>query len=386
MGNPLYIRAIILKNGTIFSNLKTLVMKKILILIAFVCFTQGYSQGSKGPKIGYFDMDVILKAVPEFAEANNQLELKAQQWKRDIDERQNKITALKEELKTERVLLTKELIEEKEEEIAFLEKELTDYTQKRFGPTGDFFTQKTVLVKPIQDQVFTIINDIAERRKYDFVFDRSSDVTMVFAAKKFNMNEEIINSLDRSNRREQATRKREIKELDKEQIEDDKKYDPELREKEEIRQAKVDERKSIQEQRRQEQEDKRQKAIEERQKQMEDRKNQQNQNAQTSNRPAAQTNQADDDSADVEEEKTTIEGEDSEEETTEEAKPKPSTKDERQKAIEDRKKQIQEQREAQQKARQEAAEKRKKEIEDKRQQKNKTEENSTPPAETTEEY
>jgi Skp family chaperone for outer membrane proteins len=385
MGNPLYIRAIILKNGTIFSNLKTLVMKKILILIAFVCFTQGYSQGSKGPKIGYFDMDVILKAVPEFAEANNQLELKAQQWKRDIDERQNKITALKEELKTERVLLTKELIEEKEEEIAFLEKELTDYTQKRFGPTGDFFTQKTVLVKPIQDQVFTIINDIAERRKYDFVFDRSSDVTMVFAAKKFNMNEEIINSLDRSNRREQATRKREIKELDKEQIEDDKKYDPELREKEEIRQAKVDERKSIQEQRRQEQEDKRQKAIEERQKQMEDRKNQQNQNAQTSNRPAAQTNQADDDSADVEEEKTTIEGEDSEEETTEEAKPKPSTKDERQKAIEDRKKQIQEQREAQQKARQEAAEKRKKEIEDKRQQKNKTEENSTPPAETTEE-
>jgi Skp family chaperone for outer membrane proteins len=385
MGNSLYIRAIILKNGTIFSNLKTLVMKKILIFIAFVCFTQGYSQGSKGPKIGYFDMDVILKAVPEFAEANNQLELKAQQWKRDIDERQNKITALKEELKTERVLLTKELIEEKEEEIAFLEKELTDYTQKRFGPTGDFFTQKTVLVKPIQDQVFTIINDIAERRKYDFVFDRSSDVTMVFAAKKFNMNEEIINSLDRSNRREQATRKREIKELDKEQIEDDKKYDPELREKEEIRQAKVDERKSIQEQRRQEQEDKRQKAIEERQKQMEDRKNQQNQNAQTSNRPAAQTNQADDDSADVEEEKTTIEGEDSEEETTEEAKPKPSTKDERQKAIEDRKKQIQEQREAQQKARQEAAEKRKKEIEDKRQQKNKTEENSTPPAETTEE-
>src|SRR5690606_11674271 len=116
MGNPLYIRAIILKNGTIFSNLKTLVMKKILILIAFVCFTQGYSQGSKGPKIGYFDMDVILKAVPEFAEANNQLELKAQQWKRDIDDRQNKITALNDALKTEKELLTKELIEEKRSE------------------------------------------------------------------------------------------------------------------------------------------------------------------------------------------------------------------------------------------------------------------------------
>src|SRR5690606_22150886 len=307
-------------------------MKKILIFIAFICFTQGYSQGSKGPKIGYFDMDVILKSVPEFAEANNQLELKAQQWKNDIDERQNKITALKEELKTERVLLTKELIEEKEEEIAFLEKELTDYTQKRFGPTGDFFTQKTVLVKPIQDQVFTIINDIAERRKYDFVFDRSSDVTMVFAAKKFNMNEEIINSLDRSNRREQATRKRELKDLDKEQIEDDKKYDPDLREKEEQRQSKVDERKAQLEQRRQEQQAERDRRAEERQKQLEERRNQQNQNSSTSNRPTVQDNQVSDDSADVEE-KTTEDEEDSEEETTEEVKPKPSTQDERQRAI-----------------------------------------------------
>ena len=75
MGNPLYFWANLLKNGTIFSNLKLSVMKNFLTFIAVVCFSIVYSQGAKGPKIGYFDMDVVLKSVPEFAEANNQLEL-----------------------------------------------------------------------------------------------------------------------------------------------------------------------------------------------------------------------------------------------------------------------------------------------------------------------
>jgi Skp family chaperone for outer membrane proteins len=94
-----------------------------------------------------------------------------------------KLLNLKESLKTEKVLLTKELIEEREEEITFQEKELLDYQQKRFGPNGDLIIQKAVLVKPIQDQVFTAVQDIAEAKKYDFIFDKSSDLTMLFAAK-----------------------------------------------------------------------------------------------------------------------------------------------------------------------------------------------------------
>lgn len=78
--------------------------------------------------------------------------------------KRNEINKLKENLKTERVLLTKELIEEREEEISFLENELLEFQQKRFGSTGDLITQKAVLVKPIQDQVFTIVQDIAEAK------------------------------------------------------------------------------------------------------------------------------------------------------------------------------------------------------------------------------
>src|SRR5690606_4899422 len=128
----------------------------------------------------------------------NQLEQKAQKWKQEIETKKLEIGKLKETLKTERVLLTKELIEEREEEIAFQENEMLEYQQKRFGPTGDLMMQKAVLVKPIQDQVFNAAQDIAEANKYDFIFDKSSDMTMLFAAKKFDISDRVIRILTRA--------------------------------------------------------------------------------------------------------------------------------------------------------------------------------------------
>jgi len=220
-------------------------MKRYIVILVFGICSFSIAQSAKGPKIGYFDMNKILQSVPEFAEANNQLELRVQNWKTEIDQKQTQINLLREELKTERILLTKELIEEKEDEISFLEKELSDYQQKRFGPLGDLFIQKSVLVKPIQDQVFSIVNDIASRRKYDFVFDMSSiENGLIFANRRFDMNEEIINAIMRSSKRNQAERKKMSKE--EEQKQDDKKYDPDLREKQEQLDKKTEDRKQRQ--------------------------------------------------------------------------------------------------------------------------------------------
>lgn len=311
-------------------------MKKYLVILAVGVFSFVSSQSAKGPKIGYFDMMLILKSVPEFAEANNQLELKAQNWKKEIDDRQAQINLMIEELKSERVLLTKELIEEKEEEIDFLQKELSDYQQKRFGPTGDLYTQKTVLIKPIQDQVFSIVNDIADRRNYDFVYDMSSASNgLVFASRRYDMNDEIINALTRAAKREQGQKKKMSKE--EEQAADDKKYDPDLRQKEEERQTKIDERQKIIDDRKAEQDKKRQEKLEERQKQQDERNNK---------------NQSD-----------------SENEDNSDTTPKRLTKEEREAQIEARKKEIQEQREQKQKERENKIEQRKKEIEERKQEK-----------------
>ncbi len=196
-------------------------MKKhliLLVLFAFTCSLQ--AQVVKGLRIGYIDMEYILQNVPDLTEAKNQLEQKAQKWKQEASVKNGEITKLKESLKTERVLLTTELIEEREEEIAFQEKELMEFQEKRFGPNGDLIVQKAVLIKPIQDQVFTAVQDIAEQRRFDFVFDKSSDLTMIFAAKQYDISDMVVRRLSRSSKRGELSKK-ELKEQEKkEYIED----------------------------------------------------------------------------------------------------------------------------------------------------------------------
>ena len=196
-------------------------MKKyILISILFLSAVLQANAQSKGVKIGYIDMEYILQNVPDYSEAKNQLEQKAQKWKQDIEAKKIEIAKLKDALKTERALLTKELIDEREEEIKFQENELLDFQQKKFGPNGDLITQKAVLVKPIQDQVFTAVQDIAEAKKYDFVFDKSSDLTMLFSAKRYDISDQVIRVITRAEKREQMSAKQVKQQEAKEALED----------------------------------------------------------------------------------------------------------------------------------------------------------------------
>ncbi len=183
---------------------------------------------SRGIKIGYIDMEYILQNVPDYSEAKSQLEEKAQKWKQEIEAKKVEIAKLKDALKTERALLTKELIDEREEEIKFQEDELLAFQQKKFGPDGDLITQKAVLIKPIQDQVFTAVQDIAEAKKFDFVFDKSSDLTMLFAAKRYDISEQVIRVLNRAEKREQMSKKDVKKQLEKEALDDAVSDNPEF--------------------------------------------------------------------------------------------------------------------------------------------------------------
>ncbi|RAR71791.1 OmpH family outer membrane protein [Flavobacterium aciduliphilum] len=217
-------------------------MKKYLITILTISLLMNYNgiAQSRGIRIGYIDMEYILEKVPSYAEAKNQLDQKAEKWKQEIETKKSDINKLKEALKTERVLLTKELIEEREEEIAFQENELLQYTQKRFGPNGDLIVQKTVLIKPIQDQVFNAVQDIAEAKKYDYIFDKSSDLTMLFAAKKHDISDKVVNVLTRAEKREQMSKKQQRLEEEKERKQELIDDNPELSE----RQKKSEERKA----------------------------------------------------------------------------------------------------------------------------------------------
>jgi Skp family chaperone for outer membrane proteins len=185
----------------------------VLLLFAFTTSIKA----QRGARIGYIDMEYILENVPEYQEAKNQLASKVQKWKRDMDKMLQEIEQLKLNLSNERILLTKELIEEQEEEIKLLEDELLEYQQNRFGPNGDLDIQRRQLVQPIQDQVFNLVQELAEAKKYDFIFDKSADVVMLFAAKRNDMSDQVLRSINRAAKREEASSRKEGKAIEKEE-------------------------------------------------------------------------------------------------------------------------------------------------------------------------
>jgi len=359
-------------------------MKRYLVLLLTVFISLAANAQGRGIKIGYIDMDYILDKVPDYAEAKSQLEQKAAKWKQEMDVKRNDITKLKESLQAEKALLTKELIEEREEEIAFQEKELIDYQEKRFGPKGDLITQKSVMVKPIQDQVFTIVQDLAEVRKYDFVFDKSSDLTMLFAAKKYDISDLIVKRLSRTAKREKLSSK-EVKQLEEQEKKEETDSDPDnvdkakkLEDKKLARQKAIEDRKAAADA-------KRAAALEKRDQIRAENAAKRNGTApktapaktddskaadaptdddddaapKAANKTAAKATTDENKAAKAEEVKTEAAAKNAEatanrQKAAEDAKAERERKlEERRKAIEDRKRQVQEQREAAQKAREE---------------------------------
>ena len=191
---------------------------KVLFLVTVVFMLSLSTFAQRGVRIGYIDTEYILENVPEYQEATSQLENKVQKWKNEIETQLSAIEQKRKDLSNEKALLTKELIEEREEDIVFEEKEILDYQQKRFGPNGDLMIQKKQLIQPIQDQIFAAVQDIADKQKYDFVFDKSADVVMLYSAKRFDFSEQVIRSITRSAKRKQAGSKAERKAAEDEDV------------------------------------------------------------------------------------------------------------------------------------------------------------------------
>jgi Skp family chaperone for outer membrane proteins len=247
-------------------------MRKHILFIFLSLFVVGIGNSqSKGPKIGYIDMEYILQNVNGYIEATNQLDIKAQAWKQEIEVKKGEIKKLRDALTTEKALLTRNLIEERETEIKFLETELIEFQQKYFGANGAYIAQKSSLSKPVQDQVFTVVQDIAEKLKFDFIFDKTSDMTMLFAAKRYDISDQVLRKLNNTEKREQLSKKQLEAQQIKEKVQEALDENPELNErkleldaKKAARDKAFQDRLLLQEQKRKEYEENRRRIKEER--------------------------------------------------------------------------------------------------------------------------
>lgn len=245
----------------------------LLTLVAMLSLSSLNAQ--RGVRIAYIDTEYILENVPEYQEATQQLNAKAQKWKNEIQQKLAAVEQKRDALNNEKALLTTELIEERQEDIDFEEAEILDYQQKRFGPNGDLFIQKKQLMQPVQDQIFAAVQDLAEGRKYDFIFDKSSDATMLFSAKQYDLSEQVLRSITRTAKRTQAQNRAERKAAEEEELipevnEELEAREKALEEKKEARAEAVEKRRqeilAAREAKKKEAEERRQKILEEREK------------------------------------------------------------------------------------------------------------------------
>ena len=187
----------------------------ILFLITYLVSAQ------RSVKIGYIDTEYILENLPEYNQVSDRLEEKAAGWKKEIEDRSRKIKQKKEALNSERILLTDEMVDEIEEEITLDEEELSEYQQKRFGPRGDLIIQKQQLIQPIQDQIFNAIRELAESKNYDFIFDKSADIVMLYSDKRFDVSDQILRTISRANNRKKLDSRKDKRDIENQSLIDD---------------------------------------------------------------------------------------------------------------------------------------------------------------------
>jgi len=187
-------------------------MKK-LVSILLVCLCNfGFAQ--KG-RIAYIDSEFILSKMPEYVEANNELKKRDAEWQQVIERKKKEIKDLKDQLNVERPLLTQQLIEEKEEDIQIIEKELLDFQHEKFGKDGSYFKQKLDLAKPLQDQISTIVEEIARKKRYSSVIDKStsSEAALLYVNSTDEISDQVLRKLDQTRNKSKLSKK-EVQQLE----------------------------------------------------------------------------------------------------------------------------------------------------------------------------
>ncbi len=167
-------------------------MKKLLLLLCslwLVAFTV------QAQKYAIIDTRYILDKMPDYKEAQKQLDNVALGWQTDINGKQTELDKMYKDFEAEQVMLSEELKKKREDQLFNKEKELRDLQRKRFGFEGDLFKKRQEFVKPIQDKVYNAVQKMAVQRGYDFVLDKSEGITIIFADPKLDKSEDVLKEL-----------------------------------------------------------------------------------------------------------------------------------------------------------------------------------------------
>ena len=146
-------------------------------------------------KFAYVDSQFILENIPEYKQAQQQLDDLSYDWQEEIEKSYQEIDQLYRAYQTDKVLLTDKMRQTREDEIIQKEKDAKELQQQRFGTEGDLFKKQEELIRPIQNQIYNAIQEFATEGRYGVIFDKSSDLLMLYADENLDKSEKILDKL-----------------------------------------------------------------------------------------------------------------------------------------------------------------------------------------------
>lgn len=172
-------------------------MKKLfyIALCAAGLFLLGGTQATQAQKIAFVDMQYILKNLPQYETANEQLSMVSKRWQREVDALNEEARVLQSNYQTEQIFLSEEMKQKREAEILAKEKEALEAKRRYFGKDGELFKKREALLKPIQDEIYSVIQDIAQEKHYDIVKDRSADPSLIYLSSKMDISDQVLQRL-----------------------------------------------------------------------------------------------------------------------------------------------------------------------------------------------
>lgn len=167
-------------------------MKKLILSLLMMA---GVCVGSNAQKFAMVDMEYIMKNIPSYETANDQLNQISKKWQAEVDLQMQEVQKMYKNYQTEVVFLSEDMKSKREEEIVAKEKAAQELKRKYFGPEGELFKKRQSLMKPIQDEVYAAVQDICKEKDYELVIDKSSSMNLIFTSPKLDISDAVLQKL-----------------------------------------------------------------------------------------------------------------------------------------------------------------------------------------------
>ena len=168
----------------------TATLRAMLAIVALCCSFQARAQ-----KFALVDMEYILKNIPAYERANEQLNQVSRKWQAEVEALTQEAQTLYKKYQSEAVFLSEEQKTKSEEAVVAKEKEAAELKKKYFGPEGELYKKRESLMAPIQDEIYNAVKDISDQKGYSLILDRASDAGIIFASPKIDISNEVLTKL-----------------------------------------------------------------------------------------------------------------------------------------------------------------------------------------------